>query len=138
MIDAENLVFSTVAAALRNQFSGIYVAGEYVTAPARFPAVTLVEVDNRVLERMRTLNIENAVTATYELNVYSNKTVGKKAEAKSIVDFADSVFADMGFTRTMREQVPNLADSTIYRIVARYEAVITVDDSGEEFTFYQG
>ena len=138
MIDAENLVYSTVATALREQFSGLFVAGEYVTTPARFPAVTLVEVDNRVLERMRTLNIENAAAVTYELNVYSNKTSGKKAEAKSIVNYADSLFTAMGFTRTMREQVPNLADSTIYRIVARYEAVLTVNDTGDEFTIYQG
>ena len=77
MIDAENLVFSTVATALRSQFQGIFVSGEYVSAPASFPAVTLVEINNRVLERMRTLRIENAAIVTYELNVYSNKTRGK-------------------------------------------------------------
>lgn len=137
MIDAENLVFSTVATALRSQFQGIFVSGEYVSAPASFPAVTLVEINNRVLERMRTLRIENAAIVTYELNVYSNKTRGKKAEAKSIVNAADAVFESMGFTRTMREQVPNLADSTIYRIVARYEAVITVNATGDDFTIYQ-
>lgn len=133
MIDLESDIFDYVAKALRAAHSGVYVVGEYVETPAKFPAVTLVEADNRVLQRMRTSDdIENGVQSTFEMNVYSNKASGKKSEAKAIANTADEVFASIGFTRTFREQVPNLKDSTIYRIVCRYEAVID-----KNFVIYQ-
>ena len=136
MIDIENDVFDTVAAELRSKHAGIFVAGEFVDSPAKFPAVTIVEADNRIFERMRTRRIENAVRVMYEVQIFSNKASGKKAEAKSIADTADGVFASLGFTRTMRSQVANLKDATIYRIVCRYEAV--VGENGEnKFLIYQ-
>jgi len=124
MIDIENDVYSYIAAALRTAYPGITVYGDYTVAPAKFPCVMLLEVDNRVLQRMRTDNIENAVSVMYELNIYSNKATGKKSEAKAIANTADALFTDIGFTRTFRQQVPNMKDATIYRIVCRYEAVV--------------
>lgn len=127
MIDIEADVFSYVAEILREEYPGIFVAGEYVNTPSSFPAVTIVENDNRVLETMRTLNIENAVSVMYECNIYSNKTNGKKAEAKDITATMDKAFEEIGFTRTMRNQVANLNDASIFRIVCRYEAVVDKD-----------
>lgn len=136
MIDIESDVFDTVAAELRSKHAGIFVAGEFIDTPAKFPAVTIVEADNRIFERMRTRRIENAVRVMYEVQIFSNKASGKKAEAKSIADTADGMFASLGFTRTMRSQVANLKDATIYRIVCRYEAV--VGENGEnKFLIYQ-
>ena len=127
MIDIENDVFDTVATALRAAFPGIYCTGEYVPAPPRFPAVSIVEADNRVVENMRTRRIENASAVMYEVNVYSNKASGKKSEAKAIAATLDEAFASIGFTRTLRNQVPNLNDATIYRVVCRYEAIVDID-----------
>ena len=128
MIDIENDVFSYIATALRNAHAGVQVYGEYIETPAKFPAVTLVEADNRVLQNMRTSDdIEFGVLSMFEMNVYSNKASGKKAEAKAIATTADELFEAIGYTRTFREQVPNLKDATIYRIVCRYEAHIDKD-----------
>ena len=124
MIDIENDVFDYVAKILRAAHTGIDVQAEYVELPARFPHVSIVEADNRVLERMRTEVIENAASVMYEINVYSNKASGKKSEAKAIANTVDDAMSEIGFTRTFREQIPNLNDATIYRIVCRYEAVI--------------
>lgn len=136
MLDIENDVFDTVAAELRSQHAGISVSGQFVDTPANFPAVTIVEADNRIFERMRTRRIENAVRVMYEVQIFSNKASGKKAEAKEIANTADGVFASLGFTRTMRSQVANLKDATIYRIVCRYEAV--VGENGEnKYLIYQ-
>ena len=132
MIDLENDIFDYAAKALRVAHTGIDVAAEYVEMPAKFPHVSIVEADNRVLERMRTNNIENAVSVMYEVNIYSNKASGKKSEAKAIANTLDDVLSGIGFTRTFREQVPNLRDATIYRIVCRYEAVID-----NNFVIYQ-
>ena len=127
MIDLESDIFNAVATALRTAHSGIFVTSEYVAAPPSFPAVSIVENGNRVVSRYRTLNIENAVSVMYEVNVYSNKASGKKEEAKAIAATLDDAFASIGFTRTMRNQVTNLNDTRIYRIVCRYEAIIDKD-----------
>ena len=132
MIDLENDIFDYAAKALRAAHTGIDVAAEYVELPAKFPHVSIVEADNRILERMRTNNIENAASVMYEVNIYSNKASGKKSEAKAITNTLDDVLSSIGFTRTFREQVPNLRDATIYRIVCRYEAVID-----KNFVIYQ-
>ena len=132
MIDLENDIFDYAAKALRAAHTGIDVAAEYVEMPAKFPHVSIVEADNRILERMRTNNIENAIQSMFECNIYSNKASGKKYEAKAIANTLDDVLSGIGFTRTFREQVPNLRDATIYRIVCRYEAVIDRD-----FVIYQ-
>lgn len=89
--------------------------------------MSIVEADNRVATRYRTTHIENAVTVMYEVNIYSNKVSGKKTEAKSIAATLDEKFAEMGFTRTLKNQVPNFNDTRIYRIVCRYEAIIDKD-----------
>ena len=127
MIDLENDIFSAVAGALRDAHPGVYVTSEYVNAPPSFPAVSIIENGNSVVQRYRTLNIENAVVVMYEVNVYSDKASGKKTEAKAIAETLDNKFAEIGFTRTMRNQVTNLNDASIYRIVCRYEAIIDKD-----------
>lgn len=117
-----------VATPLRAKFPGIWVSGEYVDAPAKFPAVTIEEVNNSVYQKMRTVHIENAASVLYEINIYSNKIGYKKSEAQEIMSFIDDILAGLGFTRTMCNPLPNLADATIYRLTARYEAVIDKDN----------
>lgn len=124
MIDLESDIFDYVAKRLRSAHSGVDVKAEYVELPANFPHVSIVEADNRILTRMRTNNIENAVEVMFEVNIYSNQVGTKKSQAKAIATTADEAFTEIGFTRTFREQIPNLNDATIYRIVCRYEAVI--------------
>ena len=132
MIDVESLIFSQVAEALRVAFPGRFVSGEYVDTPAKFPAVTIVESDNAVVQRMRTTNIENAVTLMYEVNVYTNTVGYKKSEAKDIMEAVDGEFSKLGFARTMCNPISNLSDATIYRMVARYTATV-----GKDFWVYR-
>lgn len=127
MISVENIVFSQVAEALRVAFPGIFVAGESVDTPAKFPAVTIVESDNAVVQRMRTTNIENAATLMYEVNIYTNTVGYKKSEAKDIMEAVDDEFSKLGFARTMCNPISNLSDATIYRMVARYTATVGKD-----------
>lgn len=127
MIDLESDVFDAVAVILREAYPGIIVSSEYDSSPVSFPAVTIMEADNSVYQRMRTTAIENAVQLMYEVNVYSNKIGYKKIEAKSIMNTIDSEFERLGFTRTMCNPIPNLQDATIYRLTARYEAVADKD-----------
>lgn len=130
MIDVEGLVFSQIAQAVRDKFGKDFVSmySQKTSAPAKFPAVTIVEQDNNVYQRARTTNIENAVSVMYEVNVFSNVYTGeRKTQAKSILATIDQKFAEMGFTRTMSTPADNLQDNTITRYVARYEAVVDKD-----------
>lgn len=99
------------------------MTGEYVKAPSKFPHVSIVEVDNYTSYRhMDTSATEAYSTVMYEVNVYSNKTAGKKSEAKAIMSLIDSMMYARNFTRLSLTPVPNMEDATIYRLTARYRA----------------
>ena len=128
MIDIENEVFDRVAKRVREQFPNIFMVGEYVSSPSSFPAVSLIEQDNSIREStIDSGSNENHVNVMYELNVYSNKTVGKKSECKAIATLIDSEMTAMGFVRSTLTPVPNEYDSTIYRMVGRYQAAVSSD-----------
>ena len=128
MIDIENEVFNRVATQVREQFPDIFMTGEYVNSPASFPAVSLVEMDNSVRETtIDSGSNENHANVMYEVNVYSNKTTGKKSECKSIIALIDAEMTAMGFVRSTLTPVPNEYDSTIYRMVGRYLAAVSND-----------
>ena len=125
MIDIERDVFITASRAVKAQYPDIYFTNEYVRTPPKFPCASLEERDNRNDEFTQdSSSNENTDTVIYELNVYSNKTSGKKSEAKSILNLLDTAMTDMGFTRTMMQPIPNMEDATLYRITARYIAVV--------------
>lgn len=126
MIDVETEIFDTVSTSVREKYPKVYMTGEYVKSPPSFPCVSLIEVDNQIYRNTRTTEcIENHAQVLYEVNVYSNKKSGKKAECKAITALIDSKMEALGFTRTLLNPVPNEEDATIYRIVARYRAIIS-------------
>lgn len=150
MVDIENQIFSIVSQALDLRFfevidymnenypglnnkypsssvnlnDPVFVTGEYVDSPTKFPAVSIIQIDDSVYRKMMTNRIENHTKMTFEVNCYSNLAGYKKAEAKALMNIVDEEFSRLGFVRTMRSPAPNILDATIYRIVARYEGVI--------------
>ena len=128
MIDIENQVFDRVATRVREQFPGIFITGEYVNSPSSFPAVSLVEMDNSTREvTIDSGSNENHANVMYEVNVYSNKTTGKKSECKAIIALIDEEMTAMGFVRSTLTPVPNEYDSSIYRMVGRYRAAVSTN-----------
>lgn len=123
MIDVESLIFTPIAEALRAAFPKINVTGEYVKAPSSFPHVSLVEQDNYPTpEHMTNSDREQFATLMYEVNIYSDKAVGKKSQCKSILKVVDELMYQRNFTRIASSPVPNMENATIYRLVARYRA----------------
>lgn len=130
MIDVENEVFNSVATDVRAAYPGIYMVGEYVKTPPKFPCVSLVEMDNQSYQATEDSgSSENHASVMYEVNIYSNKSVGKKSECKAIAALIDERMLALGFARTMLQPIPNLDDATIYRMVGRYSAVISKNKS---------
>ena len=128
MIDIEKDIFNAVSTKVRDEIPDIFMSGEYVKSPPSFPASSLVEMDNSAYTSTQTsAETENHANVMYEVNVYSNKQVGKKSECRKIISLIDNEMAALGFTRTMLQPIPNMDDATIYRMIARYKAVISKD-----------
>lgn len=128
MIDIENEVLDRVSTSVREHVPEVYFSGEYVKTPPSFPAVSMVEMDNATFRRTQSSSVkEHHAEIMYEVNVYSNRTTGKKEECKRIASVIDASMQDMGFTRMMLNPVPDMNNATIYRIVGRYIAVVSAD-----------
>ena len=137
MIDIEPIVFTIIAEQIRANVNNVFVAGEYVSQPPKFPAVSIVEMDNFAVRSTQTnTNLEKTVQVVYEVNVYSNKTKGKKAECKDIIALVDSEFRKLGFTRIMLNPIQNMNDATIYRMYGRYRGEVAVD-ADENYLVYR-
>lgn len=123
MIDVENQIYTPIAEALRAEFPGISISGEYVAAPSKFPYVSIVEQDNYTTAfRMDSSNQERFATLMYEVNVYSNKNPGKKSVCRKVMNAVDKLMYSMNFRRISLSPIPNMENATIYRLVARYRA----------------
>lgn len=124
MIDIESAVFTAVYDAVKAKFPDAEICSEFVEQPEKFPLVSLVEADNYTHTGTRSLSkIENHADVMYECNVYTNNGGTKKSQAKEIANVIDETMAQLGFTRTLRNQIPNI-NRTIYRIVMRWTAVV--------------
>lgn len=120
MIDCENEVFTRIATELRTEFPGINLTSEYVNAPSKFPHVSVVMSDNTLMQKAVDSGNHEVAVAMFEINIYSNKTSGRKAECRDIAKKIDEILMHMNFSRLSMIPVPNLEDASIYRIVARY------------------
>lgn len=129
MIDIENAVFDRVSEKVRSQYPDIFMSGEYVKSPSSFPCASIIEMDNSAYEYSQTSSeMENHASVMYEVNVYSNRKKYKKAECKEIMALIDKEMQSMGFSRIMMNPIPNMDDATIYRMVARYRAIVSKDN----------
>lgn len=125
MLDYNNEIFTTVAKRVRAEHTGTTVSGEYTRRPSEFPAVTLDETTNVMVDLLEdSSNEEKFAGVTYRLQVFSNKQAGKKAEARAIFATADAEMRRMGFRRVTYTTTPEIYESTIYQITATYEAVV--------------
>lgn len=121
----ENEIFTTIKTALTTEYGSdkIFVTGEYTPTPPFFPCVFINEADN-FNAGYDGSNNEVVTGVMYEIEVYTNKLNGKKAEAKKIMKSVDDILTGLGFTRTLLQQLPNMNDATIYRLTARYTAAV--------------
>lgn len=124
MIDFENEIYTRVVERVQALHGDVEFSGIDERLPSKFPFASLVEADNTTrTDTIDSGSFENHVNVMYEVNVYSNKSSGRKAECRAILATIDEAFVRMGFARTMRNPV-SMDDATIYRMVARYTAAI--------------
>lgn len=125
MIDIENRIFNEVYNAVIAEYPNAKIESTLNLDPAEFPFVSVAETDNSTLTSTIDSNsYENHATLAYDVNVYSNKRAGRKAEAKAIFNIVDNVLIEWGFARLLVNPYTQ-DDSTKYRIMARYGAVVS-------------
>lgn len=120
MIDVEADVFDYVYPSVAPLVPAGCFKSVYVPNPPKFPFATLMEMDNLTdkASRSSALDEEYAII-TYEANVYATD----KFDCRDVMNALDSAMTRLGFARLSMQFVPNLADNTIFRYTARYQAV---------------
>ncbi len=126
MIDFLNEAYTGVATEVRAVYPLVNMSGEYTRRPAKFPALTLDEISNVMVDYLEdSSNEEKFAGVTYRLQVFSNKKNEKKAEARAIFTVADAKMRSMGFRRVTYSTTPELYEASVYTITATYEGVIS-------------
>ena len=135
MIDIENRVFTTVSEAVEAEFPGIAIEGDYPETFAVFPAMSINEIGNLPLwDTMDEQLHEHHALVNYEINVYCNDQFDRKGTCKAILKAADAAMHGMKFVRTTGpRRLPNV-DRSIYRMYARYSAVVSEGEEMENGT----
>lgn len=123
MIDYSNEIFNAVAVDLRSVFKGIFVKGEYVNIPAKFPCVTIDEIRN-IPDHLDSARENKYARVTYRVQVFSNAESGKRSEARKIYNRVDRKMMELGLYCKTYSTIPEVYNSEIYSITATYEAVI--------------
>ena len=133
MIDIENKVFKIVYDAVMAHDPNIYVTSESSNAPPSFPTVYVEQIDSYDPAEFRVSSREELYAAVvFDVQVFSNKPAGKKAEVKSILAVIDDALRAAGLRRTMSNYV-DLTDNrnssvsnrnqSIIRLLGRYECL---------------
>lgn len=133
MIDIEDKVFAIVYYAVMAHDDTIYVTSEDAGVPKEFPAVKVEQIDSYDPSEFRISSRKELYAAvTFDVQVFSNKPAGKKAEAKSIFAVIDDALRAAGLRRTMSNYV-DLTDNrnssvsnrnqSIIRLLGRYECL---------------
>ena len=125
MIDIEYQVFNEVYDAVIAKYPEAKIESTLNLDPAEFPFVSVAETNNATFTSTIDSNsYENHATIAFDVNVYSNKRAGRKAEAKAIYNIVDNVLIELGFARILVNPYTQ-DDSTKYRIMGRYNAVVS-------------
>ena len=119
MINCENEVYTKIVEVLKAKFEKINISNKYISTPSSFPHVSIIQSDNSVITNYTT-TVSEMAQVMFEVNIYSNKTFDNKEECEHIAKVIDNVLFFMNFRRMTMSPVPNMEDTKIYRIVARY------------------
>lgn len=129
MIDVESQIFTKVYDAVKAVYPDCDVKSELDLEPTAARAVMIEEIGNSSNQQTASsTNMENHAIIDYEVNVFSSKASGRKTEAKAILAIVDGVLLSLNFQR-LSTTPASLSDSTRYRLVSRYTAVVSKNET---------
>lgn len=125
MIDKSNEIFNTAAKDLRSLYTGVQVVGEYVETPAKFPTVTIDEIQN-VPVHLDSAKKNKYAKITLRTQTFCNGD-GKRGKAREIFNSLDETLMGMGLIMKTYTTTPTIYNSEVYCITATHEGVIGAD-----------
>ena len=129
MIDKENEIYTLVRNAVKAADSSVSCDSSYQTNPATFPHLSFWQSEFATpIQFLDSSELPKFQRMTYEAQVYCNAKKGKKEQAKAIMSVVVDTMQKINFRLVTMTIVPNLADSSIYRMAARFEAI--ADEGG--------
>ena len=121
----DNQVYTYIANSIRAKHTGIYVTSSKVNKVAEFPCASIVCIDSTPVSETIDCTETNR-RSTFEVNVYSNKTL---SEAKQIAEDIKSAFRECGYRCRVHSPLDNVNDMTLKRYVGSYTRVIGDGDT---------
>lgn len=129
MIDIENEIVTLVHNTVTPIYESAQVVSELNLSPSVFPNICVEEVDNATYNSSAdSKSNENHADIIIEINIFTNRTSGKKAQAKAIENLINNALVAVGFTRTMSTPIA-LNNGTMYRRVSRYSAIVDTNNT---------
>ena len=123
MLNVFPSVYTDIATPIRAAYPSVFMTGERVAAPTKFPCVMVVEADNYEDAAYRNNTLTEQITALmYEITVYSNLTSGKRSQCIDILQIIDDVMKRKNGTRIARVEGYLDTEGKIYMVTARYRA----------------
>lgn len=126
MINNASEIFDRITTALKSSDSTVKTSSVYQNAPSSYPFVSIEMIDDSIYERgIDSGDIENFANISYEINVYTKGDI-RMSKAYKLLGVADNFMKSIGFTRIIAQPLQD-QNETLYRIIARYEAVVGKD-----------
>ena len=126
MIDNFNEIYTRITIALKEHDSSVKTSSVYKNSPSSYPFVSIELIDDSVYQNgIDSGDIENFATHYYEINVYTKGNTAM-SEARELLGVADNFMKSIGFMRVSKSPMQD-QNETLYRIIARYEAVVGKD-----------
>lgn len=127
MIDIETGLFSRIVDTLEERYDwakDVLFVNDIIASSQQFPCVAIFERENRTANSGQdSSGEENFSVLDYEVDVYTNSKETRREEARKIMDAIDRLMISMNFRRRTMEQVPNLEDWSVFRLLARYTVI---------------
>lgn len=126
MLDKANTVYTKVKNALGTNIKD--ASQTFNPSPSSFPFMFFNQIDNPEIALDLNGN-ENAISPSVEITIYTNDAA-KLTTGKKVAALVDSEMRSMGFRRAFGpQQVINVADTNICRIITRYSRVFGNEDT---------
>lgn len=128
MFDIQREIFTTVADAVLAVSPTCRITNAFVYVPASFPCVAVVLSDDGTKdETIDSSHADNFRDITITVDVYSNKTDGKKTEAETLMQTVQDTLLPLNFKMVSCKPFGNINNASNYRITATFTATVGAD-----------
>lgn len=122
MINIESKLYTEIKELLKTNKMDVSISTDIYLAPSKLPHIAIVEETSTTYEKtIDTSSNENHCNIVIEINVYSNKTNGRKQESLGIFSVVNDYLIRKGFLRLSKLAIPQ---STIFLLRGRYSGIV--------------